>query len=95
MPDLQPVTDDSDSDDSDSDDDKSTADLDERSEFGDEEDTDDVGGSIAISAGEWNAYLGIEVERNEGETNEETMEPFEFLDATDEAYTSFTSAMLF
>lgn len=94
MPDLQPVTDDSDSDDSDSDDDESTADLDERSEFGDEEDTDDEGGGIAISAGEWNAYLGIEVERNEGETNEETMEPFEFLDPTDEAYTSFTSAML-
>ena len=40
MPDLQLVTDDSNSDDSNSDDDESMADLDEISEFGDEEDTD-------------------------------------------------------
>ena len=94
MPDLQPVTNDSDSDDSNSDDDKFMADLDERSEFGDEEDTNDEGGSMAISGEEWNDYLGIEIERNEGETNEETMEPFKFLDPTDGAYTSFTSSML-
>ena len=50
---------------------------------------------MAISAEEWNAYFGIKIERNEGETNtEEPMEPFEILNPCDEAYTSFTSAML-
>ena len=52
MPDLQPVTDDSNSDDN-----ESMADLNKRSEFGDEEDTDDEGGGMAISAEEWNAYF--------------------------------------
>ena len=90
MPDLQLVTDDSNSDD-----DESIADLDERSEFGDKEDTNDKGGGMAISAEEWNAYFGIEIERNEGETNtEEPMEPFKILNPCDEAYTLFTSAML-
>jgi len=89
VPDLQPVTDDSDSD---SDDDESMGDLDERSEFGDDEDSDEEGGK-AISAEEWNTYFGIEIEE-EVNTPEEIVEPFEFLDLTDEAYTSFTSAML-
>ena len=50
-----------------------------------------------MTAEEWNAYLGIRIEQNEGEDNvpEEITEPFEFLDPTDEAYTTtFTSGML-
>ena len=91
MPGLQ-VMSDSDSDD---DDNESMGDLDDRSEFGDDEDTDDEEG-IPMTAEEWNAYLGIKIERNEEDNvPEETMDPFEFLDPTDKAYTtSFTSGML-
>ena len=86
----------SDSDSDSDDDDESIGDLDNRSEFGDDEDTDDEEG-IPMTAEEWNAYLGIRIEQNEGEDNipEEITEPFEFLDPTDEAYTTtFTSRML-
>jgi len=93
MPGLQAMSDsDSDSDD----DDESMGDLDDRSEFGDDEDTDDEE-SIPMTAEEWNAYLGIRIEQNEGEDDipKEIMEPFEFLNPTDEAYTTtFTSGML-
>jgi len=91
MPDLQPVTDDSDDDF----DDEETEDLDERSEYGRDEETDEEEGE-PMSVEEIYAQLGMEVERIEGENA--PMEPdteLEFINPSDEAYTtSFTATML-
>lgn len=87
MLDLQPVTDDSDDDS----DDKKTKDLDERSEYGWDEETDEDEGE-PMSMEEIYTQLGIEVKRIEGEN---TPTELKFINPSDKAYTtSFTAAML-
>ena len=87
VPDLQPVTDDSDDDS----DDEETKDLDERSEYGWDEETD-KGEGEPMSMEEIYAQLGIEVKRIKGEN---TPTELKFINPSDEAYTTlFTAAML-
>ena len=87
MPDLQPVTDDSDDDSND----EETEDLDERLEYGWDEGTDEEEGK-PMSMEEIYAQLGMEIKRIEGEN---TPTELKFINPSNKAYTtSFTAAML-